>query len=242
MNLQDALGAIAARFNLDVDALLHYAAEDTIGGYPDTFPTGIYGVEGQVLYALAAHIGGGHLHIIAPDMRGSVDHLELAVQRYGGRITSTEDDRAIDQSIDLIFEDMSGWREFAWRVGGYRLLRPGGFIVSHDVLHPSVGGDVMRDIGAAGFSDVLTLLIEPSDCGLAIWQAPGVRVEPEKIHIPISSPEDDFEETPLVIEDVAWYEPDDLDAEVHTPVEIEELPVPEPKPKAKRTRKKKAAK
>src|SRR5688572_10960959 len=58
MNLSDALHALAEQLNLDADSLLAYANEDAVGGFhadaaQSKWQVGsIWGVEGQVLYAL----------------------------------------------------------------------------------------------------------------------------------------------------------------------------------------------
>ena len=51
--LQNTLAAIAADWGFDADALIAYADEDEIGGYPERWPGGsLWSVEGQTLYAL----------------------------------------------------------------------------------------------------------------------------------------------------------------------------------------------
>lgn len=80
-----------------------------------------------------------------------------------------------DDRYGLIFEDAMHTSEQVAHVWSHavRLLRPGGMIVSHDACHP-IAGPVVRDgIAQAGYGDkALYMLIEPSDCGLALWRKP----------------------------------------------------------------------
>src|SRR3990167_7053629 len=193
-----------------------------------------------------------------------------------------------DAAFDILFEDMGhgavGTRD--WWLVAQRKIKPGGIIISHDAAHAGVGADVMRGIVEAGVHDARVYLSEPSDCRLAVWQAPGV-VEQLKPEVMVgesieTTPEllrmaadrlseianeveaqaiDNLSIEAEIIEVIPVYEEgwpheemriglgddhpipiefiDDLDAEVHAPVEIEELPEPLPK---KRGRKPKAAK
>lgn len=79
---------------------------------------------------------------------------------------------------DFIFEDSAHTpevTEFCWRQA-YRLLAPGGMIVSHDAEHFRIGADVKAGIAQAGFfaatPPAVTHLIAPGDCGLAFWRKP----------------------------------------------------------------------
>lgn len=74
---------------------------------------------------------------------------------------------------DFIFEDAMHTVEqveLVWKHAA-QLLRPGGMIISHDAMH-TVAGEVVREgIARAGYGDeVIKVLIEPSDCGLALWR------------------------------------------------------------------------
>ncbi len=79
-----------------------------------------------------------------------------------------------DNSVGFIFEDMQhdaeGTAEI-WTLAQAK-LKPGGVIVSHDAAHPTSGASVRAGIAAADVTDTLVVLIEPGDCGLAIWQKP----------------------------------------------------------------------
>jgi len=86
-----------------------------------------------------------------------------------------------EYQFDLIFEDgIHSHQQVTdiWQAAG-RILTPGGMMISHDALHHLVGNDVSRGIQDAGYTDVLYLGINPSDCGLAIWQKEGARPAPE---------------------------------------------------------------
>ena len=85
----------------------------------------------------------------------------------------------LDGSYDMIIEDGNHLPEqvaFVWGQAN-RLLRAGGIIVSHDAMHATAGPAVREGIARAGYADtmgygngVMYVLIEPSDCGLAIWR------------------------------------------------------------------------
>lgn len=214
MNLDQALEAIADYLEIDADALRAATAQDDFGGYHvdkanEKFPAGsIWGVEGQVLYALVrvlqpqnlvelgVYHGASSTHILAAlqangtGTLNSVDHHsgdsgaiaigghipdaqkpdfhfhEMRAQAYLGKLK--------DASADLIFEDAFhdpiGTAEI-WALAVDKLM-PGGVIVSHDSEHFIVGAGVKEGVKTAGVSDYLSLLIEPSDCGLLIWQKP----------------------------------------------------------------------
>lgn len=81
-------------------------------------------------------------------------------------------------TFDFILEDGSHGTDDAekvWRAA-YMLLKPGGLILSHDAEHFLVGADVRAGIARAGYFGLMpparTYLIEPSDCGFAIWRKP----------------------------------------------------------------------
>lgn len=208
VNLNDALGAIAAQLDLDAALLIDYAAEDDIGGFHSDpaqakWRVGsIWGVEGQLLYALVramkpdsiAECGvndgcstthflaalaandNGELHSVDPwegAGNGVPNHLRTGWHVYheGGIEWLTEQP---DASFDILLEDMvhglDATRDW-WQVA-QRKIRPGGVVISHDAAHPGVGADVRGGIAAAGV-EAQIYSIEPSDCGFAIWKAPG---------------------------------------------------------------------
>lgn len=76
---------------------------------------------------------------------------------------------------DFIFEDAMHTVEQVELVWGAaeRLLNPGGMIISHDALHPIAGPVIREGIARAGYADkAMTMLIEPADCGFAVWRKP----------------------------------------------------------------------
>jgi predicted O-methyltransferase YrrM len=82
-------------------------------------------------------------------------------------------DYAIEKKItyDFIFEDAmheAPQVEFIWRAAD-KLLNPGGMIVSHDAMHRVAGFAVREGIAAAGCQSI-NVLIEPADCGFAVWR------------------------------------------------------------------------
>jgi hypothetical protein len=97
---------------------------------------------------------------------------------------------APDASYDLILED--GMHdpeqvEMVWRAA-YRLLRPGGIILSHDAEHFIVGERVREGIARAGYFGAVpparTVLIAPSDCGYAYWRKPLEETDGELVDAP----------------------------------------------------------
>jgi predicted O-methyltransferase YrrM len=74
---------------------------------------------------------------------------------------------------DLIFEDAMHTVEqveLVWK-NADRLLTPGGVIISHDAMHAIAGPVVQEGIARAGYAKkVVSVLIEPADCGFAVWR------------------------------------------------------------------------
>lgn len=119
---------------------------------------------------------------IPPKFRGRVDIHLTDMNAFVANLP--------DQSYDFILEDGnhdSPQVEMVYRAA-WRLLRPGGVIVSHDPEHFLAGAAVRAGIAQAGyrvvrykdsltrFADdvptVHTVLIAPSDCGLAYYRKP----------------------------------------------------------------------
>lgn len=162
----------------------------------------LFRVEGQTLYALiralkpkaAVEIGSfagcSTAHLAAAlEANGAgkltaIDNQVLGVavnipDELAGRVTVVNTDgrdwlsARKASSVDFIFEDADHGAELTEAIWteAKRVLKPGGVIVSHDALHWVVGAAVMAGIAAAGVKP-LTVLTEPSDCGLAIWRKP----------------------------------------------------------------------
>ena len=81
-------------------------------------------------------------------------------------------------TYDFIFEDAmhdAPQVEFVWKHAD-QLLNPGGMIISHDAMHSIAGEAVREGIARAGYEfgfgahAVATVLIDPADCGFAIWR------------------------------------------------------------------------
>ena len=73
--------------------------------------------------------------------------------------------------VDFVFEDLDHRPETVkaiWK-SAMDKIKKNAFIVSHDAMHYIVGDSVRQGILAAG-ADAIPYLIEPSDCGLAIWR------------------------------------------------------------------------
>lgn len=117
--LDAAIATIAAQVGVDAAALIAYAAEDTIGGYPDRWPTGsLWAVEGQVLYALTRALRPQWVVELGVHVGCSTTHLRSAVQRNGtGRVTSVDQWSGAGRDIPaplarfgaLVFEEATAW-------------------------------------------------------------------------------------------------------------------------------------
>lgn len=96
-------------------------------------------------------------------------------------------DEVPDHTYDFYLEDAlhnTDQVEKAWR-SAYRILRPGGMMLSHDAEHFIVGERVRAGIAQAGYfglpNPARTVLIAPSDCGFGYWRKPlEVESVPEK--------------------------------------------------------------
>lgn len=80
-----------------------------------------------------------------------------------------------DWKYDFIFEDAMHTVEQVACVWGAvaQLLNPGGMIISHDAMHVTAGPVVREGIERAGYGDkAVNVLIDPADCGFAIWRKP----------------------------------------------------------------------
>lgn len=212
MNLTDALHDIANQLALDYDDLQRYADEDTLGGFHYHLPEqkftvgSIWGVEGQVIYALIRALAPDTVVEIGGWYGCSASHMAAAVKANGhGWVISVDDGSQLSgihgsaipdalrahiqlihheglawldsqeyASIDLIFEDANHSTRLTYDIAAraYSRLKPGGILVNHDVAPNSEVGDAVRKgLDMAGI-DYRAYLIEPSNCGLAIWRKP----------------------------------------------------------------------
>lgn len=159
----------------------------------------LWRVEGQVLYALtrvlevtkaaelgthqgcsATHIatalkanGGGMVYAVDPWADAGAD-IPKNLNNYVEHVAAHGEDwlKTRRMQFELIYEDANHSLDEVrdiWTAAIPR-LRAGGLIISHDALHATAGASVRGGIEAAGVTDALYLLIEPSDCGLALWQ------------------------------------------------------------------------
>lgn len=110
MELNAALKMIAKQTGLDADELIAYAAEDTIGGYhwrrsDAKFQAGsIWGVEGQVLYALVRAMKPNFVVEIGGWVGCSTTHLAAAIKANG---------RGTVYSVDNQSEGAYNWKDFS---------------------------------------------------------------------------------------------------------------------------------
>ena len=203
MTLEQALTAIAEQLNLDAAELIGYAREDYFTGWDNgagMFPIGsLFGMEGQILYALVRALGATQVLELGTHVGASTAHIALAMhKRNVGKVVSVDvqesaggmipdDLRAFvtlvhmdaavyldtvpDNSVHIIFEDLWHSSETCETVGraAKRILAPGGLLIAHDAEHYVVGSNVRAGYDAAKI-EYETYLIPPSDCGLLIAQ------------------------------------------------------------------------
>lgn len=162
----------------------------------------IWSVEGQVLYALvraldvqvaaelgtlagcsASHIAqamldksSGELVCVDPDRVAGYlllyDRAQVVTFAHEHSTTWLESQPA--NSLDLLFTDTpkNAAVTEAEIEQAVRLLRPGGVMVIHDAVHFLAGAEIQAGIQVSGLEGWQTYRIDPSDCGLAIWQKP----------------------------------------------------------------------
>lgn len=163
----------------------------------------LWSVEGKVLYALVRALKPHSIMELGGLHGASATHMAAALQANGvGRITSVDNGYQVvghgnlipndlkglvsltiydgvealraRKRVDFVFEDMMHSKEQVGDVArlAKERLTPGGVLIVHDAAHFIVGRDVLAGMQAAGL-DPLVVLIEPSDCGMAIWQKRG---------------------------------------------------------------------
>ncbi len=161
----------------------------------------VYGVEGQILHAFVRSLGLQQVVQIGGFHGCSATHLAAALEQNGiGSLRSIDLDpnqcdnlwnayrhrvqlitaegvtwlkEQPDNSIEMIFEDANhdDWLVRDLAVEGMRILKPGGLYVAHDAAHFRVGADVRKGLDESGM-DYEIYLIDPGQCGLAIWRKP----------------------------------------------------------------------
>ena len=180
-------------------ALVRYANENQWGGYPEKWPSGsLWAVEGEILYALVRALCPDRILELGVHKGASTTHLRAAVrENEHGFVTSVDRlegtgdlipaelapygtiayDWAVeyikqlpDASIDFALEDLChGAGEVYDVVTALRpKLKPGAVVVHHDSEHGDDGVRVRQGLNLAGV-DYLSVLAEPSDCGLGLW-------------------------------------------------------------------------
>lgn len=211
MQLSEALHAIADQLELDASALIAYAAEDEVGGWPSArWPGGaLWSVEGKALYAITRAMQPKHILECGTREGCSATHLLTALNANGsGHLTSVDLCSIEDISgagfgglvpeelrnrwtfhapmsaqdfldgdatpFEIVFEDTDHTRETTIAILERLVSRPSvKMVVSHDIFHP-YATEAVRAAWVYVFGDEgaqwRAYLIEPSDCGLAIWR------------------------------------------------------------------------
>lgn len=172
------------------------------------WPVGsVFEVEGRVLYAIilayqpincveiGLQDGCSATHIASALRDNELGHLTSVDRGNSGRlipdwareyISVVGGDGAEwleaqpDGSIDFLFEDADHSEDLSYRIGvlAQNKLAPGGLFVAHDATHFIVGANIQLGYTRAGM-DYTLYSIEPSDCGLLIWQQTGEWAIPE---------------------------------------------------------------
>jgi len=202
MNLNEVLHDIAAKFNLSADDLIAYATEDNIGGWDNGnggWEIGsLWSVEGKVLYALIRALKPAKVLELGTHTGCSASHIAAAlIKNESGKLTCVDANENAGANIpdelrsvitfkaqdaleyvsksrtkwDFVYEDLMHTTEQVSHVWSSAKLSKNGVLVSHDAMHYVVGKAVRQGIAESG-KDPAYYLIDPADCGLAIWQNP----------------------------------------------------------------------
>lgn len=207
MNFDSALLAIAAQCNLSASDLWAFADEDTLGGYhPDPrecrCPAGsLWGVEGQVLYALVRALKPVHIVEFGSWVGCSARHMASALKANGGGVLTCVDpypgrveiDTDLRPYVEVIGATAQTWLpehelgdvgflfedtyhdtetiDLIW-TAARDAAAPGAVVISHDAHHATSRREVEAGMTRAVGEAWHSYLIEPSDCGLGIWRKP----------------------------------------------------------------------
>lgn len=214
MNLHEGLHLVADYLLLDDVRLIDYAEQDQIGGwdydaYKHNWPCGsIFGIEGQILYALAREYRPEQVVMMSIMTGGcALSHIAAGLLETAGRVVCVDSERnaayltraeyapvidfaviygieylrsAPDSSIDILFDDLPKSIDTGAEIArqAQRVLRPGGLLIVHDAAHFLVGATIQEGLRRGGINDHLTVKIDDTDCGLAIWKKPGAPKPP----------------------------------------------------------------
>ena len=215
MNLYEALQQIAAKFDLNIDDLVAYAAEDVIGGrdtHPDQWNAmSVHAAEGQILYALVRALkpqrvlevgvatGGTSTHILsALATNGSGELHSVDIEPNCGQLVPESlrghwhltigDALVIDlPQTDFIFEDGAHSYEFTRDI--LKRLKPLGarVIVAHDYFsHEVYGGFGVKQAWDEQMPNALGIKIDRAFTGLGVWANPDWKAPEPMVTEPIT--------------------------------------------------------
>ncbi len=197
--LDKDLTTLAAALEVPPEDLIAYAAEDTLGGYhsdkaQEKFPCGsLWGVEGQLLYALCRLLRPEHVVEIGTLRGASAVHILSALKQNDfGTLTTidivegagdlipedlmarcckkTGRGQDLIETLDtatIVFEDAQHSADDVEQIlrAAYAHLAPR-IILSHDGAHPTAGPDIREGWDRVFGADTFTtFLTSPSDCG-----------------------------------------------------------------------------
>ena len=155
----------------------------------------IWEVEGQILYALVRALKPKNVLEVGSFMGASTSHIAEALltngtgklicvdinhqmvngKRYKGIIEQVTSDlfdyKFPARKFDFVYEDANHDVEQVAHVWGQFKSKgkKNAMIVSHDAMHHVVGKAVREGIEEVT-DEYLKLLVQPSDCGLAVWR------------------------------------------------------------------------
>lgn len=197
----EVFAAVARVVGAPVDDFIRYAAEDTIGGYHADhaqckYPIGsIWGIEGQILYALCRWLKPDHAVEIGTHRGASAVHILSAMAKNDhGLLTAIDINEGTGDLIppelmgrckrvfargqdaiptlakaELVFEDATHGADDVEQIlrAAKDHLSPK-VLISHDGMHFLCGAEVRTGWSRVFGGDFTAMDTPPSDCGIAL--------------------------------------------------------------------------
>ena len=147
---------------------------------------------------IGTYNGGSASHMAAAckkNGQGKITTVDISshagkyiARRYRSIVTTLTVDAnlyipTVNKPFDFIFEDgaHSEYQVHVVYQNLPRILNQGGFILSHDILMNGVGQYIKNGMvkGGVDMNDVAIYEVEPSPCGMSVYQYTGERYEPK---------------------------------------------------------------